>query len=354
MNYQDFISPDTLFYTLTNPFVLECGQELNSVQIAYRTWGKLNSQADNAVLICHAFTGSADADYWWDPLFGKGKALNPEEDFIVCSNILGSCYGTTGPTSLNPLTNQPYASSFPNITIRDMVHLQGKLLDALGVKTLKLVVGGSLGGMQVLEWAVIYPERIQAIAPIAISGRHSAWCIGWSEAQRMAIYTDPVWNNGNYNPDQPPSQGIGVARAIAMSTYRAWDSFQSRFARKIRQQSTPEKFEIVSYLQYQGQKLAERFDANTYITLSLAMDSHDLSRENLDYESVLKSIKLPTLIVGIDTDVLYPPVEQEELAKYIPNAEIQWIISPHGHDAFLIEMEDLNNMIVNFRNKLFI
>jgi homoserine O-acetyltransferase len=168
----------------------------------------------------------------------------------------------------------------------------------------------------------------------------------------MAIYTDPVWNNGNYNPDQPPSQGIGVARAIAMSTYRAWDSFQSRFARKMRQQSSPEKFEIVSYLQYQGQKLAERFDANTYITLSLAMDSHDLSRENLDYESVLKSIKLPTLIVGIDTDVLYPPVEQEELAKYIPNTELNWLKSPHGHDAFLIEMEDLNNMIVNFRNKL--
>lgn len=352
MNYQDFISPDTLFYTLPQQFSLECGQTLTSPRIAYRTWGKLNDNGDNGVLICHAFTGSADADYWWDKLFGEGKAFNPQQDFIVCSNILGSCYGTEGPTSINPDTNQPYGASFPPITIRDMVNLQGKLLDALGVKTLKLVVGGSLGGMQVLEWAVMYPQRVKAIIPMAICSRHSAWCIGWSESQRMAIAADPLWKDGNYDPNQPPVKGLSAARAIAMCTYRAWDSFQIRFNRQLQKNGKPNQFAITSYLEYQGQKLAERFDANTYFSLSLAMDSHDLSRENQDYKSVLANIKQPTLVVGIDTDVLYPPVEQKELADYIPNSELVWINSPHGHDAFLIEMDVLNDFIINFRKKL--
>jgi homoserine O-acetyltransferase len=352
MNYQDFISSDTLFYTLREPFTLECGQVLNSVQIAYRTWGKLNHNGDNGVLICHAFTGSADADYWWGPFFGEGKALNPQRDFIICSNIIGSCYGTTGPISLNPETNKPYGCTFPPVTIRDMVHLQAKLLDFLGVTTLKLVIGGSLGGMQVLEWVLLYPNRVEAIAPIAISGRHSPWCIGWSEAQRMAIYADPLWQNGNYDPDNPPSQGLAIARAIAMNTYRAWDSFNTRFGRQLQQHHDSYKYVVVSYLEHQGEKLVERFDANTYITLSLAMDSHDLTRENQDYESVLKSIKQPTLIVGIDTDILYPPIEQQELYNLIPNAELQWLKSPHGHDAFLIEMDELNDFIVQFRAKI--
>lgn len=349
MNYQDFVSPETKFYQLTEPFPLECGKQLTGVQIAYRSWGKLNSQADNGVLICHAFTGSADADYWWDPLFGKGNALNPDTDFIVCSNILGSCYGTTGPTSVNPLTNRPYGCNFPAITVRDMVHLQARLLEALGVKRLKLVIGGSLGGMQVLEWAVLYPDLVNAIAPIAISGRHSAWCIGWSEAQRMAIYGDSLWNGGNYDPNHPPQQGLAVARAIAMSTYRAWDSFNSRFGRQSQENSPTSKYAISSYLQHQGRKLVERFDANTYVTLSLAMDTHDLTRPSQDYESVLKSITQPTLVVGIDSDVLYPPREQEELASLIPKARLEWIKSPHGHDAFLINMEELNEFVLDFR-----
>ncbi len=352
MNYQHFVSPDTEFYTLPEPLPLECGEQLHLVQVAYRTWGSLNAAKDNGVLICHAFTGSADADYWWSPLYGSGKALDPDRDFIVCSNILGSCYGTTGPTSVNPKTGEMYGANFPEITVRDMVHLQARFLEGLGVRSLKLVIGGSLGGMQVLEWAVLYPDRVRAIAPIAISGRHSAWCIAWSEAQRQAIYADPNWNGGHYSPEKPPIQGLAIARIIAMSTYRSWSNFAQRFGRKLQQNQANSQFAISSYLQYQGDKLVERFDANSYITLSQAMDSHDLSRPHLDYESVLRNIPHPTLIVGITTDVLYPPIEQEELAELIPNTKLVWLDSPHGHDAFLIDMDKLNNFVCDFRQEL--
>ena len=354
MIYSNFISPQTQFYQLRVPFQLEGGEALTGVQVAYRTWGQLNAQGDNGVLICHALTGSADADDWWEPLFGSGKAFNPEHDFIVCSNILGSCYGTTGPTSINPITGKPYGVSFPEITTRDMVHLQAALLEYLGVQSLRLVIGGSLGGMQVLEWALLYPEKVKALAPIAVSGRHSAWCIGLSEAQRQAIYADPNWQGGNYTLDASPNQGLAVARMMAMSTYRSWDSFTTRFGR---QYDASEQFAIASYLQHQGQKLVERFDANTYIILTQVMDRHDVARDrtvpNLsDYESVLQSIQQPTLVVAIDSDILYPPVEQQELANLIPNAQLAWLKSTHGHDAFLIDMDALNEILISFQQSL--
>ncbi|MDZ8139520.1 MAG: homoserine O-acetyltransferase [Nostoc sp. DedQUE04] len=354
MIYSDFISPQTQFYQLTIPFQLEGGEVLIGVQVAYRTWGQLNAQGDNGVLICHALTGSADADDWWKPLFGSEKAFNPERDFIVCSNILGSCYGTTGPTTVNPITGNPYGVFFPKITIRDMVCLQVALLEYLGVQSLRLVIGGSLGGMQALEWALLYPEKVKAIAPIAVSGRHSAWCIGLSEAQRQAIYADPNWQGGKYTLDAPPNQGLAVARMMAMFTYRSWDSFTSRFGREY---DASEQFTITSYLQHQGQKLTERFDANTYITLTHAMDRHDIARDRTspdlsDYESILQSIQQPTLVVGIDSDILYPPVEQQELANLIPNAQLAWLNSTHGHDAFLIDMAALNQLLISFRQSL--
>ncbi len=354
MLYSNFISPQTQFYQLSEPFQLEGGEVLIGVQVAYRTWGKLNAAGDNGVIICHALTGSADADDWWAPLLGSGKALDPENDFIVCSNILGSYYGTTGPTSINPTTGSPYGVSFPQITIRDMVHLQAALIEYLGVQSLRLVIGGSLGGMQVLEWALLYPEKVRAIAPMAASGRHSAWCIGLSEAQRQAIYADPNWRGGNYTIDAPPTQGLAVARMMAMSTYRSWQSFTTRFGR---QSDASEHFAIASYLQHQGQKLVERFDANTYITLTQAMDRHDVGRDacggrshRQDYQSVLQSIHQPTLVVGIDSDILYPPVEQQELADLIPHAQLRWLNSIDGHDAFLINMEVLNELVISFRN----
>lgn len=348
MNYQQFISPQSQFYQLPEPFELESGKDLIGVQVAYRTWGHLNAAGDNAVLVCHALTGWADLDIWWEPLLGPGRALDPDRSFIICSNILGSCYGTTGPTSIDPKTGIAYGPTFPAITVRDMVRLQGVLLEALGVRSLQLAIGGSLGGMQVLEWALLYPDRVRAIAVIAAPGRHSAWCIGLGESQRQAIYTDPNWQNGYYSAKQQPDRGLAVARMIAMSTYRSWANFSDRFGRQVKSDCVTESFAIVDYMRYQGKKLVERFDANTYITLTHAMDSHDLTRRDRDYHTVLSSIQQPALIVAINSDILYPPVEQEELAALIPNAELQWLESPHGHDAFLIDMDVLNSLVVRF------
>jgi len=350
MNYPQIISPLTQIYQLPHPFRLESGQYLTGVQVAYRTWGRLNARRDNGVLVCHALTGWADVDLWWEPMLGPGKAFDTDRDFIVCSNILGSCYGTTGPISLNPETEKPYAASFPTITVRDMVNLQAALVEALGIETLQLVVGGSLGGMQVLEWAMLYADRIKAIAPMAVSGRHSAWCIGLSEAQRQAIYADPNWQDGNYDPQHPPARGLAVARMMAMSTYRSWTSFTDRFGRQTSEEERESPFAIASYLRYQGQKLVERFDANTYIALTHAMDSHDVGRDRPGgYEAVLHSIRKPALIVAIDSDILYPPTEQQELATLMPNAQLVWLRSHHGHDAFLINMDELNQLVIDFR-----
>lgn len=352
MNYQPFISPQTRFYHHSEPFSLESGQELDQVQVAYRTWGQLNATRDNAVLVCHALTGWADLEEWWEPLLGKGRSLDPDQDFIICSNILGSCYGTTGPTTLNPRVGTPYGADFPAINIRDMVRLQALLLKALGVRSLQLVIGGSLGGMQVLEWALLYPDMVQAIAVIAAPGRHSAWSIGLSEAQRQAIYTDPNWQGGHYKADRKPDQGLAVARMIAMSTYRSWASFSSRFGRQTLPTQGQSQFAIVDYLHYQGKKLVDRFDAHTYITLTQAMDRHDVTRSGQSYEATLRSITQPTLVVAISSDILYPSEEQRELAALIPNAQFVCLESPHGHDAFLIDMKVLNHFVVQFRHQV--
>jgi homoserine O-acetyltransferase len=347
MDYLHLVSLETRFYSLPRPFVLESAAVLEGVEIAYRSWGNLNSKRDNGVIVCHAFTGWADVEAWWEPLLGEGRVLDPTRDFIVCSNILGSCYGTTGPTSIDPRTGQPYGPTFPDINVRDMVRLQGVLIDALGIESLRLAIGGSLGGMQVLEWALLYPERTRSIAVIAASGRHSAWCIALSEAQRGAIYADPNWRGGNYPIDRPPARGLAAARMMAMSIYRSRASFESRFGREFGEGG---EFSISKYLEYQGKKLVERFDANTYITLSRAMDRHDVTRPGKSYESILQGIQQPTAIVAIDSDILYPPTEQQELAKYIPNSELLWLRSPHGHDAFLMDrdMDALNDLLVAF------
>lgn len=339
MTYLHLVSPHTRLYNLPALLELELGGILPQVQVAYRTWGELNSRGDNAVLVCHALTGHADVDDWWAPLLGPGKTLDPTQDFVVCSNILGSCYGTTGPTSLNPKTGQPYGPTFPAITVRDMVRSQAQLLAGLGVQSLRLVIGGSLGGMQVLEWGALYGDRVQSLAVIAAPGRHSPWCIGLSEAQRQAIYTDPRWQGGHYAPDNPPAQGLAVARMIAMSTYRSWASFHHRFGRKSTPDSStpssgqpgqtdgstpthypltphplpPTPYAITHYLHRHGQKLVDRFDANTYIALTHAMDRHEVGGDRpiadptQRYQSALQSIPHPTLVVAIDSDILYPP-----------------------------------------------
>ncbi|MGZ4809025.1 MAG: homoserine O-acetyltransferase MetX [Thermoanaerobaculia bacterium] len=319
-------------FRLPYPFVLEDGSVLDGVTVAYRTWGTLDASGSNAVLICHALTGNANADEWWEPLIGAGRSLDPDRDFIVCSNILGSCYGTTGPASIDPATGTEWGASFPRITIRDIVAAQRALIRFLGIHRLRLVVGGSLGGMQVLEWAVTSPSVVEAIAPIATSGRHAPWAIAISEAQRQAIQIDP-------------RNGLAVARMIAMASYRSPVSFQDRFGRS----SAEGSFAVERWLRDHGEKLVNRFDPNCYIRLTQAMDSHDLARGRGGYEEVLGSIRQPALIVSIDSDVLYPPAEQEERAAAIPNATLRMLHAPHGHDAFLIEGAAVNELVLEFR-----
>jgi homoserine O-acetyltransferase len=338
MKYQNFISDRTKFYKIPKPLQLELGATLNHGEIAYRTWGTLNTKGDNAVLICHGFSANADADIWWSELFGKGKTFDPSQDFIVSSNILGSCYGSTGTASINPETGKAYGASFPAITIRDMVRSQYALMQGLNIPQWKLVIGGSLGGMQTLEWALLYPELVKAIAVISASGRHSPWSIALGEIQRQAIYADPLWHNGNYSDDLPPNQGLAIARMIATCAYYSRPDFEQRFPRKHNQ---VHNFAIADYLQSEGQKLVERFDANAYISLTKAMDTHDLSRDRGNYQETLAKIHQPTLIVSSSADLLYYPEEQQELAKFIPNAKLVELDSIYGHDAFLIDQENL-------------
>jgi len=352
------ISEQTQFLRVPGDFVLENGGVLQDVDIAYRTWGKPENAAEHAILICHALTGSADVEAWWPDIIGAGKTFDPARDYIVCANILGSCYGTTGPANNKPGTNSKnkpgtnsgvnsrYRADFPDVSVRDMVELQRVLLDELGVTHLELVTGPSLGGMQALEWALMYPERVGSVVPIGVGGRHSAWCIGISEAQRAAIAADPDWNDGYYDDDSPPQKGLAAARMMAVCTYRSWQSFDERFGRD---QCTDEQYQVQSYLRYQGEKINDRFDANTYVTLTHAMHTHDLARGRGDYPDVLRTIEQPALVVSVSSDALYPPEEQRYLAEYLPNSEYEVLDCVHGHDGFLIETETLGRMIVEFR-----
>lgn len=339
-------SPNQSILTVPGEFVLENGESLTEVQIAYRTWGDPKNSAKNTILICHALTGSADVEAWWPEIIGPQKAFDPANDFIICSNILGSCYGTTGPVSLKPGSDERYRADFPRISIRDMVELQRTLLDRLGIEKVGLVTGPSLGGMQALEWAFAYPERVGSVVPIGVGGRHSAWCIGVSEAQRAAIAADPNWKDGYYTDDAPPEKGLAAARMMAVCTYRSWQSFDERFGRDCREDG---RYQVQSYLQHQGKRFNERFDANTYVALTHAMHSHDLSRGRGAYPDVVTEIKQPALVVSVSTDALYPPEEQRELARYLPNAEYEVLSSAHGHDGFLIETEELGRIIARFR-----
>jgi len=300
-----------------HPFTTESGHTFSELEIAYKTWGTLNESADNAVLICHALTGHAAADEWFPGLFDADGILDPTRQFIVCSNVLGSCYGTTGPR-----TGRDQGGDFPIVTIRDMVRVEQILLDALGVKSIELAIGGSMGGMQVLEWSVM-DTRVRKMMLIAMGKAHSAWAIAISEAQRQAIYADPV-------------AGLSAARQMGMVFYRSASSFEERFGRDP-QPGNSDLLKVQSYLNYQGRKLVDRFDAVTYVRLTQAMDSHDVSRGRGTFEEVLGKVTIPALVLGISSDVLYWPSEQKELARLFGNGTYLELQSDEGHDAFLIE-----------------
>jgi homoserine O-acetyltransferase len=330
-------------------FTLEDGVTLRDVPVAYHSWGTLNAAGDNAVVVCHALTGDSDAREWWGELFGPGCALDPERDFIVCANVLGSPYGTAAPVTVNPETRTPYGPDFPPATIRDTVALHRRLLEALGVKRVRYAIGGSMGGMQVLEWAFA-GDFVRGLVPIGVGGRHSAWCIAWSWTQRHAIESDPHWQSGHYLPGDGPRLGLSLARMIAMITYRSFSSFQERFGRHVGQDGVP--FDMISYLNHQGGKLVDRFDANCYLALMHQMDTHDVARDRGEYHDVLANVSQPALVIGIDSDLLYPLEEQRELARYLPNAELAILEAGHGHDSFLIERAEVNRLVKAWRDRV--
>ena len=332
--------------SLTIPeFTLESGAVLREVPVAYHTWGQLNESRDNAIVVCHALTGDSNVESWWGPLIGPGRLLDTDRYFVVCANVIGSPYGTVSPITIRQDTGTPYGADFPGATIRDTVALHRLLLEHLGIARVAMTIGGSMGGMQVLEWG-FHPDLVGALVPIGVGGRHSSWCIAWSEAQRQAIFADPNWNNGRYTPDALPEGGLAAARMMAMVSYRSRASFENRFGRaRMASADHQDAFAVESYLRYQGAKLVQRFDANCYVHLTRQMDTHDVSRGRGGYPDALRSIRHPTLVLGIDSDVLYPLEEQEELAAYIPEATLQIIESEHGHDSFLIAFDQIDAVL---------
>lgn len=343
------ISPETRFHLLGAPFQLESGESLDGVEIAYRTWGELSPARDNAVVVCHALTGSADVDRWWPRLLGAGRALDPERDFVIAANALGSCYGTTGPASPRPGGGGRWGPGFPAVTVRDQVRLGILLLDRLEVERVRLVVGGSLGGMQALEWALLDRRRVEAVAALSASARQSAWAIGWSRLGRAALELDPAYRGGGYAADQPPDGGLALARALAIVSYRSRPSLERRFGRERRDDG---RYQVESYLDHQGRKLVERFDANTYRVQLGALDSHDLTRGRGPLDRVLGALDLPVFVLSTTTDLLYPPEEQDELATLLPRATLERLDSPHGHDAFLVESARVERALARFRATL--
>ncbi len=334
-----------------SPFRLECGSAVAPLVVAYETYGTLNHDRSNAILVCHALTGSAHAAGtdeagkrgWWHGLIGPGRALDTDRYFVICSNVLGGRYGSTGPGSIETASGLVYGRRFPAVTIRDMVRAQRLLLWRLGIERLHAAIGGSMGGMQVLEWALLFPEDVRLIIPIATSACHSPWRTAFSSVAREAIAL------GRAAGDE--EAGLRLARKIATMTYRSTIEFAERFAHEPSEEF-PEAidacFPVQSYLRHQGESLAKRFDTATYETLTRAMDLHDIRRGRGSLEETLAQIPHPALCAGINTDVLYPAHEQRQLADLIPHGTYREIISAYGHDAFLIEYDQVNRIVGEF------
>tara|TARA_B100000676_G_scaffold53834_1_gene52992 strand:+ start:5412 stop:6527 length:1116 start_codon:yes stop_codon:yes gene_type:complete len=347
---------------------LEGGQTLNSANIAYETWGKLNNEKSNAILVCHALTGDQFAteinpitkrNGWWENLIGPNNILDTNKYFIICSNVLGGCMGTTGPSSINSDTGKEYAMNFPIFTIKDMVNLQLKLIDFLKIDQLFSVIGGSMGGMQVLEWAATYPERIYSAIPIATSFRHSAQNIAFHEVGRQAIMNDPNWHKGNYqtSTEKKPKHGLSVARMIAHITYLSEGAFQKKFGRdmqnKVLSWGFDADFQVESYLRHQGSSFVDRFDANSYLYITRAMDYFDLANQfDGNLSQAFKNTKCKFLIISFTSDWLFPTSESltivEALNKTAANVSFIEVVSDKGHDSFLLKVDEFHNILNGF------
>ncbi len=336
------------------PFALESGRKLPQASLHYALYGKLNEARDNAILVCHALTGSARVADWWPDLFRDGHPLDVDKHCVIGINVLGSCYGSTGPKSLNSETGQPYGADFPVVSIRDMVRAEAQLVEHLGIRQLRAVLGGSIGGMQALQWAVDYPERVAGCFSVGASPL-SAMGLALNHLQREAIRLDPAWNAGNYDAAQPPTRGLALARGIATCTYKSAALFTERFGRNPDRsggdplQSHAAGYDVAGYLDYQGRIFNERFDANSYLVISRAMDSFDLSRGYLNEADALKRIQARVLVVGISSDWLFPAADVHALAERIQNANAVCnyieLHSNHGHDAFLAEASNVRPLI---------
>ena len=320
-------------------FTLESGEHLSGFTLEYTTLGKLNSQANNVVWVCHALTANAEADDWWEGLIGTGKVFDPARHFIICANMLGSCYGSTQALSINSDTGTPYYHDFPLLTNRDIVRAFDLLRISLNISNIKLCIGGSLGGQQAMEWAIMQPDLIDNLVLLATNAKHSAWGIAFNESQRMAIAADVTWEE---NTAEAGMEGLKVARSIALLSYRNYGTYAATQAEN---EPKLDKFKAASYQQYQGKKLQKRFNAFAYWTLSKAMDNHDVGRQRGGIQEALNRIKAKTLVIGVDTDVLFPPNEQQLIAQYVPNACYYEIESLYGHDGFLIETKKITEIL---------
>ncbi len=355
--------------TFKEPLTLESGVVLPELTIAYETYGTLDRDRSNAILICHALSGDSHAagyhagdekPGWWDIVIGPGKALDTDQYFIICSNVLGGCKGTTGPASVNPETNKPYGLSFPVITIGDMVHAQRRLLDHFNIQRLFAVIGGSMGGMQALTWSALFPDLASRVVVIASTAYSTPQQIAFNEVARSAIRSDPDWNHGNYYENLQPTRGLSLPRMIGHITYRSDESMHQKFGRGLQGKDElgfdfTTDFQVESYLHYQGDKFTHRFDANSYLYITKAIDYHDLS-VNGSLSEAFRSAKAKFLIVSISTDWLYPPYLSQEIVSALSSANVDVeyceIRSNFGHDAFLLEEGQMNYILGRFLTSL--
>ena len=358
---------ETKYFSFADPpneLLLEFGEKLGPITLAYETYGELNDQKSNAILVLHALSGDAHAagfhegdknPGWWDSMIGPGKGLDTRKYFIICSNVIGGCKGSTGPASINPKTNEPYALEFPIITIRDMVNVQRHFIDHLGIEKLLTVTGGSMGGMQVLQWIISYPDRILSAIPIATALKHTPQQIAFNEVGRQAIMADPSWRNGKYYGYSPPAKGLAVARMIGHITYMSDTSMTEKFGRRFTADKQPYKFgadfEVEGYLRYRGNNFVKRFDANSYLYITKANDYFNiLNGKKLD--EIFRGLKAKVLVIAFKSDWLYPAYQSQEIVKACKLAGVDTtyceINSTYGHDAFLLEVEEEGHLIKYF------
>lgn len=356
------------------PFVLEGGGALRDISLAYETWGTLAPDAGNAILVCHALTGDSHAAGdlveghatagWWDGLIGPGRALDTDKYFVVCANVLGGCQGTTGPASPHPDDGRPYASRFPVVSVRDWVRTQAALADHLGIGSWLSAIGGSMGGMMVLEWAIMFPHRVRSVVAIATCVAATAQQIGWWSSGRRVIQLDPKFRGGDYYdaaPGEGPHEGLALARMVSQITFRSDDVFTDRFGREVVEPlngafSLWQRFEVERYLEYHGDKLVRRFDANSYLLLTKAMDLHDLGRGRGGLVPALTRIEVPVQAMGVSSDILYPAYQSREIVDAVNaaggEAEYVELDSPHGHDAFLLEIDQMSEALTKFLTRV--